>query len=134
SSEIKYEEILSDFYYTKNKNAFYFDINMKALTGTSIFDMFEVTVYEDPTNNILKGLSAKIRVNFGIKITATFDLNFENDRSIDIYERDGEGNLTTTPLEGTVITSANNYIAAHKNDTADTNSSVVRNVIRTYVA
>ena len=134
TSEIKYEEILSDFYYTESKNAFYFDINMKALTGTSIFDMFEVTVYEDPTNNILKGLSAKIRVNFGIKITATFDLNFENDRSIDIFTRDDEGNLTTTPLAGTVITSASNYIAAHKNDTADIASSVVRNVIRTYVA
>ena len=134
SNEIKYEEILSDFYYTESSNCFFFDINMKALTGTSIFDMFEVKVYEDPTNNILKGLSAKIRVNFGIKITATFDLNFEDDRSIDIFERDEQGNLTDAPLTGTIITSANTYIAAHKNDTADTASAVTRNVLRTYVA
>ena len=133
SSSIKYEEILSDFRYSENKHSFFIDINMKALLGTGIINLFEVTIREDAANNILKGIDVKLGVLASI-ISAEFNLEFENDRSVDVFTRDEEGELTTTPLPGTVIADANEYIANHANQTVDAaNTDSSRTLINTYV-
>lgn len=133
SSSIKYEEILSDFRYSENKHSFFIDINMKALLGTGIINLFEVTIREDAANNILKGIDVKLGVLASI-ISAEFNLEFENDRSVDVFTRDEEGELTTTPLPGTVIADANEYIANHASQTVDAaNTDSSRTLINTYV-
>ena len=112
TKEIKYEEILEDFSYSESKALFNFSINMEALTGTSLFDYCKLGVYEDTNEHILKALEAKIKLSFGLSLEASFTLNFESDRSIDVFTRDEDGNLTTTPKPGTVINVAS-YISAH---------------------
>ena len=119
SSAIKYEEILSDFKYSENKNAFDVAINMKALTGMSLFNDLAVTITEDPTNNILDGVNVHFSMLASL-IKADFNLKFEDDRAIDV--------------SNIFITAADNYIAVHENDEADTDSTVTRTVINTYVS
>ena len=113
TNEIKYEDILEDFSYSESKSLFNFSLNMEALTGTSLFDYCKLGVYEDTTNNILKAVEAKIKLSFGLKLEASFTLNFENDRSIDVFTRDEQGNLTDTPKPGTTISGVSAFVSAH---------------------
>ena len=118
SSAIKYEEILSSYNYSESKHEFDIGIDMKALTGMSLFNDLAVTITEDPSEHILDG----VKVHFSMLaslIKADFNLNFEEDRYVDV--------------SNIFVTSADNYIANHINDVADTSSSVTRTVVNTYV-
>ena len=119
STAIKYEDILSDFSYSENKHSFFFDIDLNALVGMNIFNKFELTVTEDPNENILDGVGVKLNLLLNL-VKVDFTLNFEDDRYVDI------SNIT--------IPEADNYIALHANDAYDQASTTEAVYSRSYDA
>ena len=96
--QIKYENILKDFYYNEEGSYFYIDVDIAEIAQNPDLQSLTVKIRVDKETSMLSGIDINFNISVGITIKLAAELNL-----VDVGQ---EVNLTEM----------NNFIALHQND------------------
>ena len=96
--QIKYENILKDFYYNEEGSYFYIDVDIAEIAQNPDLQSLTVKIRVDKETSMLSGIDINFNISVGITIKLSAELNL-----VDVGQ---EVNLTEM----------NNFIALHQND------------------